>query len=83
MNRVTQMKRCPHCNHSGRPRLEPAWLLRLALLVWLVPLGFLSQGFWPFLLLPSIAISAWAAMDVRPVCPRCQRRWKDPVSPGH
>jgi hypothetical protein len=76
------MQRCTHCGSSGRLRLEPAWLLRLALLIWLVPLGFLSMGFWPFLLLPSIAVSAWAAMVVRPACPQCGRRGKNSASPG-
>jgi hypothetical protein len=74
-------KPCSHCDYSGRPRLEPAWLLWLALLIWLVPLSFLSMGFWPFLLLPSIAISAWAFMTVRPVCPQCGRRWRN-TAPG-
>jgi len=76
------VKDCPHCEYRGRPRLQPAWLLWLALLVWLVPLGFLTAGFWPFLLLPSIAISAWALMAVRPVCPQCGRRWKVSAPPG-
>jgi hypothetical protein len=71
------MKQCAHCDYSGRPRLEPAWLLWLALLIWLVPLGFLSRGFWPFLLLPSIAVSAWAFMAVRRVCPQCGRHWEN------
>ncbi|MDH3527570.1 MAG: hypothetical protein OEN52_03860 [Gammaproteobacteria bacterium] len=74
------MNHCPHCGTSRRPRLEPAWLLWLALLIWLVPLGFLSMGFWPFLLLPSIAISAWAFLAVRPVCPQCGKRRKDSAS---
>jgi len=64
---------CPHCDYHGRPRLAPAWLAWLAVLVWLLPLGFLSMGFWPFFLLPSIALTAWAVSAVRRVCPQCGR----------
>jgi hypothetical protein len=69
------MAACAHCNCTGRPRLQPAWLLWLAILVWLVPLGFLSQGFWPFFLLPAVAISAWAFTAVRRTCPSCGKVW--------
>lgn len=65
------MPACAHCNYPGRPRLQPAWLLWLAILVWLVPLGFLAQGYWPFFLLPAVAISAWAFTAVRRTCPNC------------
>ena len=65
------MTTCTHCNYTGRARLQPAWLLWLAVLVWLVPLGFLTQGFWPFFLLPAVAVSAWASMAVRRTCPNC------------
>lgn len=70
------MPRCAHCGHRGRPRLRPAWLAWLALLVWLLPLAFLSLGYWPFFLLPAIAISAWALGAVRRHCPRCGRPWR-------
>jgi hypothetical protein len=70
------MPRCTHCGFTGRPRLRPAWLAVLALLVWLLPLGFLSMGFWPFFLLPSIAITAWAVGAVRRVCPDCCTPWE-------
>jgi hypothetical protein len=46
------------------------------MLVWLLPLGFLSQGFWPFFLLPSIAITVWAVSAVRRVCPGCGKPWQ-------
>ena len=65
------MATCAHCNYTGRLRLQPAWLLWLAILVWLVPLGFLSQGYWPFFLLPAVAIGAWALTSVRRTCPKC------------
>lgn len=68
------MTRCTHCGSTGRPRWRPAWLAVLAVLVWLLPLGFLSMGFWPFFLLPSIAITAWAFTAVRRVCPGCGKR---------
>jgi len=70
------MSHCAHCGYTGRSRWKPAWLAVLALLVWLLPLGFLSQGFWPFFLLPSIAITAWAVTAVRRVCPGCGKRWQ-------
>jgi len=70
------MARCAHCGFTGRPRLRPAWLALLAVLVWLLPLGFLSMGFWPFFLLPSVAITAWAVSAVRRVCPRCGQPWQ-------
>jgi hypothetical protein len=67
------MSRCAHCHYTGRPRLRPAWLLWLVFLVWLVPLGFLAHGFWPFFLLPAVALTAWAAVAVRRTCPNCGR----------
>jgi hypothetical protein len=70
------MSRCVHCGYRGRPGWRPGWLALLAVLVWLLPLGFLSQGFWPFFLLPSIAITAWAFTAVRRVCPGCGRPWQ-------
>ena len=70
------MSQCAHCGVTGKPRLRPAWLAWLALLVWLLPLGFLSLGFWPFFLLPSIAITAWALTAVCRVCPGCGKRWQ-------
>jgi hypothetical protein len=69
------MAACAYCNSTGRPRRRPAWLLWLAVLVWLVPLGFLAQGYWPFFLLPAVAISAWATVAVRRTCPNCGRPW--------
>ena len=70
------MSQCSHCGVTGKLCLRPAWLAWLALLVWLLPLGFLSLGFWPFFLLPSIAITAWALTAVRRVCPGCGKRWQ-------
>jgi len=58
--------------------VAPAWLAWLAVLVWLLPLGFLMHGLWPFFLLPSIAITAWAASAVRRSCPQCGRPWRGP-----
>jgi hypothetical protein len=44
--------------------------------VWLLPLGFLSMGFWPFFLLLSLAITVWAVTAVRRVCPGCGKPWQ-------
>jgi hypothetical protein len=70
------MMRCAHCAGTGRPVWRPLWLALLALLIWLLPLAFLSMGFWPLFLLPSIAITAWAVTAVRRVCPACGRPWQ-------
>lgn len=51
-----------------REGLGLAWL---AVFMWLVPLVFLSFGFWPFFLVPAIAISVWACMTYRLRCPGC------------
>lgn len=69
------MKVCVHCNDTVRPRLQPAWLLWLAVLAWLPPLAFLSLGYWPFFLLPALAINAWAVTAVRRTCPTCGKVW--------
>ena len=73
---VPEMPRCVQCGYRGRPIWRPAWPGVLALLVWLLPLGFLSLGYWPFFLLPSIAVSVWALATVRRVCPACGSPWQ-------
>ena len=70
------MTACAQCGYAGRPHLKPAWLAWLAGLIWLLPLGFLLAGLWPFFILPSIAITAAALLAVRPACPRCGQRWR-------
>jgi len=57
-------------------RWENSWLAWVAGLVWLLPIGFLSMGYWPFFLLPSIAITAWAWFAVQFTCPVCRGNWK-------
>ena len=42
----------------------------------MVPLGFLSLGYWPFFLLPAVALTAWAWIAARSLCPACGARWK-------
>ncbi len=38
------------------------WLRLAALLAWLPPAAFFAAGYWPFLLLPAIAVTAWALL---------------------
>ena len=76
------MASCPHCRYEGRPQFRPVWLVWLACLVWLIPLGFLLAGLWPFFILPSIAITAAAIMAVRQCCPQCGRYWRKSLSDG-
>jgi hypothetical protein len=47
------------------------WRLVLILPLWLVPLGFLSQGYWPFGILPLTLLTVWAALSVQKTCPIC------------
>jgi len=35
----------------------------------------LSLGFWPFFLLPAVALAAWVWLALRPLCPACKARW--------
>ncbi len=70
------MKRCPHCGYQGKPARESLWLAWVAAAAWLVPLAFLTLGYWPFFLLPAIAVTAWAFIAVRPVCPACKAAWR-------
>jgi hypothetical protein len=46
--------------------------------VWLIPLGFLLAGLWPFFILPSIAITVAAILAVRPACAQCGRPLRKP-----
>lgn len=66
---------CSTCGYRGQPRYEGVWVAWVAAVVWLVPLGFLSQGYWPFLVLPSIALTVWAVVSVRRICPVCRAPW--------
>lgn len=66
---------CEYCGYVGKPLRSARWLAWLAAAVWLVPLAFLLQGFWPFFLLPAIAITAWAVLAARRVCPHCGKPW--------
>jgi len=67
---------CRHCGYAGRPRWANGHLAVLAALLWLVPLGFLVQGFYPFLIVPAMAVTVWAVMAVRRTCPSCGRPWR-------
>ncbi len=46
----------------GRRARRNRWLRLAALLTWLPPAAFLAAGYWPFLLLPAIAVTAWALL---------------------
>ncbi|WP_158675410.1 hypothetical protein [Thiohalobacter thiocyanaticus] len=54
--------------------LKNLWMIPVTLLVWLVPVAFLSHGYWPFFLLPAIAITIWSLIAVKRECARCGRR---------
>ncbi len=66
---------CPHCGYQGNAGYRDGWLAWVAGAAWLVPLAFLSMGYWPFFLLPAIALTAWAFVSVKRVCPRCGACW--------
>jgi len=70
-SQVSKIKHCEQCGYTGAARREGRGLVWLAALMWLVPLAFLSFGFWPFFLFPAIAISAWAYMAYQSRCPGC------------
>jgi hypothetical protein len=78
LNRTKPRASCPHCGYAGKARLRPAWLAWLAIAVWLIPLGFLLAGLWPFFILPSIAITVAAILAVRPACAQCGRPLRKP-----
>jgi hypothetical protein len=61
------MKCCAHRGYPGEPVRET---------VWLVPLVFLAAGYWPFFLLPAVAMTAWVWLGLRPLCPACRAHWK-------
>lgn len=67
--------KCAYCGHTARPLLKNLWLIPVTLLVWLIPVAFLSHGYWPFFLLPAIAITIWSLIAVRRECVRCGRRF--------
>ena len=70
------MDQCRHCGYTGRPRWSSRWLAVVAAVVWLIPLAFLSQGFYPFMVVPAIALTIWAAIAIKRVCPSCGKLWR-------
>ena len=72
------MTQCSNCGYTGGPQLEQAWLIPVAVVAWIIPLSFLAVGYWPFFLLPAIAITAWALLAVRLRCPSCKQPWNQP-----
>ncbi|MGD8642677.1 MAG: hypothetical protein PVI15_00230 [Chromatiales bacterium] len=67
---------CPNCGLDARPRLNHPLRPWLAVAFWVVPIGFLAQGYWPFLTLPALLISYWAYATTYRVCPDCGHRTK-------
>ncbi|MGD8644394.1 MAG: hypothetical protein PVI15_08905 [Chromatiales bacterium] len=65
---------CPSCGEAARPRLNHPIRPWLAAAFWIIPIGFLSQGYWPFLSIPALLISYWAWVTTYRVCPRCGLR---------
>lgn len=66
--------KCAYCGHTARPVHRNLWMIPVTLLVWLIPVAFLSHGYWPFFLLPAIAITIWSLIAVKRECARCGRR---------
>jgi len=67
----TSILKCKHCGYSGRFSRQHTWLSGLAVVVWIIPLGFLAQGYWPFLIMPAILVTIWAMLSRVWVCPQC------------
>jgi len=68
---MSKVIHCDQCGYIGAPRREGLGLVWLAAFMWLVPVAFLSFGFWPFFLLPAIAVSVWAYLAYQTRCPTC------------
>lgn len=49
-------------------------MIPVTLVVWFIPIAFLSHGYWPFFLLPAIALTVWSLIVVKRECGRCRRR---------
>ena len=65
------MSSCPSCGYRGRFRLKNPGRIALAITLWIIPLGFLSQGLWPFGLFPTLLFTIWAFYSNNTVCPSC------------
>jgi DNA-directed RNA polymerase subunit RPC12/RpoP len=74
---VTTLKKCEYCGSTGSPLREGLGLVWLAVVMWLVPIVFLSFGFWPFFLIPALAVSIWAYLGYRLRCPDCGKNWRN------
>jgi hypothetical protein len=79
---VSVLKHCEHCGYTGPPDRQGIGLLWLAAFMWLVPIAFVSFGFWPFFLVPAVAVTAWAYISYRLVCPACGKSWRSKSGPG-
>ncbi|MGF1612595.1 MAG: hypothetical protein ACFCVA_01445 [Gammaproteobacteria bacterium] len=75
-------RRCDRCGHRGPPhRSHPGRLLAVAF-VWLIPLTFLLQGYWPFGIVPVTLLTVWAVLTNDRICPACGAPWSS-RSHGH
>ncbi len=63
--------RCLSCGNVAPARLQNVKRLILILPLWVVPLIFLIQGYWPFGILPVTLVTAWALLSVEKTCSRC------------
>lgn len=70
-----EMPQCTHCGYEGKPRLASWNRIILAGALWLVPLFFLSKGFWPVGIVVVTLITAWAVMTTDRICPACKQQW--------
>ncbi|MGB0721708.1 MAG: hypothetical protein ACPGU7_04855 [Gammaproteobacteria bacterium] len=62
---------CPKCGYDGPVRISSWKHLRIAAVLWLLPLVFATQGLWPFGILIALGYTLWAYFDAPRACPRC------------
>lgn len=49
-------------------------MIPVTLVIWLIPIVFLSHGYWPFFLMPAVAMTVWSLIAVKRECNKCGRR---------
>lgn len=70
-NTMQRSKPCPNCGLPVGTKLRHPRRLAVAIALWTVPLGFLSQGYWPFGLFPTALVTIWAILSNARVCSSC------------